>query len=124
LLLAFGGSAVLLAAVGLFAQLSQAVLRRRSELGVRLALGASPRRLAFEIVGDGLRTALAGLAAGLLLAWLAARVLTGFLYGIGPADPGAYLLAALALLLVVLLTCALPARHAARLEPLVALRGE
>lgn len=124
LVLAFAACAAVLAAVGLFAILSQAVLRRRGEIGVRLALGASPGRVAGGLVLGSLRTAAQGIAAGLALAWLAARALQGFLYGIGPADPPAFALAAVALLTFVLLASLAPARRAARVQPLVALRGD
>ena len=124
LVLAFAVCAALLAAVGLFAILSQAVLRRRGEIGVRLALGASPARVARGLVLGSLRTAALGVAAGLGLAWLAARALQGFLYGIGPADPPAFAFAAAALLLFVLLASLAPARRAARVQPQVALRSD
>jgi predicted permease len=124
LVLAFASCAVLLAAVGLFALLSRTVLGRRGEIGIRLALGATAPRVAREVVLGGLRGAATGLAAGLVLAWIAARALEGFLYGVGPADPLAFAAAALVLSVFVLLAALLPARRAARVHPLLALQGD
>ena len=124
LVLAFASCAVLLTAVGLFALLSRMVLARRGEIGVRLALGASAGRVARDVVLDGLRSAALGVAVGLVPAWLAARGLRSFLFGVAPVDPLAFAGAVAVLLAFVLLACLLPARRAAGVPPMLALRGD
>jgi ABC-type lipoprotein release transport system permease subunit len=122
-LAAFAAVAVLLAAAGVYAVMSHHVAERRFEIGVRLALGASPGRILGLVVGRGLALAGAGAAAGLVLALVFTRGLSSLLYGVAPHDPPT--LAGVALLLagVALLACWLPARRASRTEAATVLRG-
>jgi len=116
--------ALLLAAVGLYAVTAYAVARRTREIGVRVALGATARRVAVAILGDGGRTVAAGVAVGAALAIGAARLLRGQLYGVSPADPATFAGAAAVLALVALVATWLPARRASHVAPTEALRAE
>jgi len=124
----FGVLALGLAGVGVYGVLAQAVGERTREIGLRIALGASTERVIAQVVRDGLRPAAAGLALGLLLAFaltrLLARFLTPMLYAIGPSDAPTYALGALVMLLLAVAAAFLPARRAARVDPMVALRAE
>jgi hypothetical protein len=119
----FAGLSVLIAAVGLFGVLSYAVSRRRREIGVRAALGATPGRLAGAVVRQGLVLALAGTVVGLAAAALTARSLTSLLYQVTPYDPWIFAGVPIGLLAIAALACYLPARRAARIDPLTALRS-
>ena len=121
---AFGALALALAAFGLYAVLAYAVSQRRQEMGVRLALGAESRDLARLVIGHGLRVAAAGVAVGLAAALALGRLVTSLLYGVSPRDPLSLLLAALAVIGVAALASWLPARRAARSDPMEALRSE
>lgn len=122
--LVFGGVAALLAALGLYGVLSYWVERRRREIGVRAALGATPGDLVRRVLGDGARPVAVGLVLGLILALGAARLGQGLLYGVSAWDPMAYGLAPPALAAIALLAAWLPARRAGRLDPARALREE
>jgi ABC-type antimicrobial peptide transport system permease subunit len=124
LLGAFGLSALVLAGLGLYGVTSYAVARRTREIGVRMALGAQPSRVLALVVADGLRPVLAGAAVGILLALALGRLLRSLLFGVGPADPLSIGLAAFVLGASALLAALLPARRAARVDPLIALRAE
>jgi len=119
-----GGVALALAAIGLYALISYVVACRRNEIGVRLVLGARPGQVERLVVRSALRLALLGLAAGGLGAAVSARVLRGLLYGVTAWDPPAYLLSAGVLLAVAGLAGWIPARRAARVDPVRALREE
>jgi putative ABC transport system permease protein len=121
---AFGISALLLALVGLYAVLSQQVVRATGEIGIRKSLGATDGRIERDVVLRGLRTVLAGLAVGAVASLAFARVLGNLLHGVGVYDPFAFAGSAAVLLLTALVACWLPARRAARLEPVAALRHE
>jgi putative ABC transport system permease protein len=124
LLTLFSMLAVLLAAVGIFGLMAQVVTRRTPELGVRVALGASPSAVLGLVLRQGLWLAAAGTAIGIAGAFLLARGFRSLLFGIGTADPISYAAAAAVMGVSVLIACALPAWRAARLDPTVALRSE
>ncbi|HMB53420.1 MAG TPA: ABC transporter permease [Thermoanaerobaculia bacterium] len=118
----FSAACLVLAAIGLFAQLAHAVARRRREMGIRQALGASPGRIQGMVVGEGLRPVILGLAVGTFGGWLAADVLGSFVWGIPTADPWSFA-ATVLVLLAVAVTASLPAaRRAAATAPAEVLR--
>lgn len=124
LLGSFGALALLLAAIGLYGAINVHVGERRREMAVRLALGAAPRSLARFVTGIGLRLAALGLGFGLLGALGLTRLLTIVLYGVSPLDP-LILASVVALLALVGIVAAwLPARRAAQIDPMIALRAE
>lgn len=123
LLESFGGFALLIAGVGLFGVLSQSVARRRREIGVRTALGARPGDVARLILRQGLGVTMVGLLLGFAAALALGRVISGFLFGVTPADPISFAAVAAVLLVVAALACYLPARRAAKLDPLTALKS-
>jgi putative ABC transport system permease protein len=120
----FAGIALVLAAVGIYGVIAYAARQRTQEIGIRMALGASRDRVLRMVVGQGLALALAGAAAGLAGAFLAARGLRSLLYEVSASDPLTYAGVAAVLLAVAALASYLPARRAARTEPQLALRGE
>src|SRR5690606_27357373 len=117
-----GGIAVLLAIVGLYGVLSYTVSRERRNIGIRMALGSSSQRVAWEIVRRALVLVIVGLAIGGSAAWLAAPVLRSFLFAVEPRDLAVWTAALLALLVIAAASSGLPARRAARLNPADALR--
>jgi predicted permease len=119
---AFGALALLLAAVGLYGTLSHMVARRRAELAVRVALGAAPGRVLGAVFGEVGRMVGAGLAVGALGTLATTRLVAGLLYGVGPRDPALLGGAALLLAAAAALAGYLPARRAARADPVRALR--
>jgi predicted permease len=125
LLLGIAGSVALaLAAIGLYGLISFVVARRTNEIGVRIALGARPRQVERLVVRGALRLAVLGLLVGLAGAAVFARVLGGLLYGVSPLDPTAYAVSVTVLLAVAGLAGWIPARRAARVDPVKALREE
>ena len=120
----FAGVALTLALVGLYALLAYAVSERRHEIGVRLALGAQRRDVFRLIVGEGMRLVVLGAACGLLAALATTRLLAGLLFGVAPTDPATFAAMALLLAATGLLASSLPARRAAAVDPLVALRHQ
>ncbi len=120
----YGSTAFLLAVIGLYGVLSHGVASRTREIGIRLALGGTAAQIARMVVGQGLRLVLTGAVVGLGLALLAGRYIQAKLYGITATDPLALAASVALLTAVALLACLLPARRAARTDPLVALRAE
>jgi putative ABC transport system permease protein len=121
---AFGVSAVLLAAIGLYGILSRFVVDRRREIAVRLALGAKTSDVVRLVVAQGAVPVLAGGAAGLAGALAAGRLIRSMLFGVGPADPFALGAAAIAVAAAAALALLLPARRAARVDPAHSLAAE
>ncbi len=121
---AVGIVAMLLAAIGLYGVIAYAVARRTREIGIRMALGAHPGAVLALIMRQGLGVAAAGLAAGTLLAFGAAKAIAGALYGVSAVDPVAWAAAVFVLLASAALANLVPARRAARVDPSYALRSE
>ncbi len=124
LIVIFAGIAVVLAMTGIYGVVSYLVSGRAREIGIRLALGATPSDVVRLVVGDGMRGATLGVAVGLGAAAAAARVLRTLLFGVAPTDIATFAAVAAILLGVGLLACALPARSAARTDPATTLRTE
>jgi putative ABC transport system permease protein len=124
LLLGFAVLSLVLAGVGLFGVLSYIVAQRTSEIGIRIALGAQREQVLRQVLLDGLRPALLGLAFGLAASAGAARLIRSMLYGTQPLDPAVFTAVAATLLLVAVLACLVPAWRASRLDPMQALRME
>jgi predicted permease len=123
MLLVFAGTALLLAAIGLYGVMAYLVAQRQAEIGIRLALGGGPRQVARMVIGDGMRMALAGIVLGTIASLALARALEGLLYGIAPTDPATYVAIAVTLALVALAASALPARRATKADPVSVLRA-
>jgi ABC-type antimicrobial peptide transport system permease subunit len=124
LLGAFAALALLLAAIGLYGSLSYAVTQRSREIGLRMALGASSRGVLAMVVGRGLALTGAGLAIGLALAAAGTRSMKTMLYGVDALDPATYAGVSGLLCAIAALACWIPARRAARVDPIVVLREE
>ncbi len=120
----FAGFALVLAVIGLYAVLSQAVARRKQELGIRLAIGASPSELILMVMRDGVRLVVAGLVIGGVAAVSAVKSMSALLFGVNAIDPLAFAVAACTLLLMSVLATYSVARRAATLDPVTALRAE
>ncbi|MBX3733769.1 MAG: ABC transporter permease [Verrucomicrobiae bacterium] len=124
LLAGFAGAALLLAAIGLYGIIAYAVTQRTREIGIRMALGASRRDVLGLVVSHGMKLAAVGLVLGLAGAFGLTRVLVRMLYEVKPTDPATFAGVSLVLLGVALFACWLPARRAARVDPMVALRSD
>ncbi len=120
----FGGLALLLTVIGLYGILSYSVTQRTREIGIRLALGARPASISTLVVRRGLQWVAWGAALGWVAAFAGMRFLTQLLFGVQPLDPLTYVAAALLIAAVALVACWIPARRAARVDPMVALRYE
>ena len=124
MLSSFGALALVLAAVGLYGVMAYSVEQRTREMGVRIAVGASTRDLAGLVVGRALRVTAIGLAVGLALAAGAGRLLRSQIFGVSPLDPVTFVGVSALLAAVALLAAWLPARRAARVDPIIALQAE
>jgi predicted permease len=124
LLAAFGGLALLLASIGLYGLLAYSVTQRSREIGVRIALGASATSVVRMVVGRGAALTAIGLALGLALAWATTRAMQGVLYGVSAGDPLTFAAVVATLGAIALLASYLPARRAARMDPLEVLRAD
>ncbi len=124
LLALFGGLALVLASMGVYGVIAYMASQRTRELGVRMALGARGRDVEAMLVRQGAAFALAGIAIGLVAAFALTRFLASLLFGVGATDPLSFAATALVLLAAALLASWIPARRAARVDPMVALRYE
>jgi ABC-type lipoprotein release transport system permease subunit len=115
---------LLLGAIGLYGVMAYVVTLRTRELGVRVALGASPRSVTAMMTRQGLALTAAGIAGGLVLFALAARFLRSFLYGVAPSDPVTLVIASMLLAAIAALASWIPARRASRLDPADVLRAD
>ncbi len=121
---AIGSLGLLLAVTGLYSVIAYSVSRRTREIGIRMAIGADSGNVARLVLRQGLTMTAIGAAIGLALALVASKLLASLLAGISPRDPLIYVLAPALLAAISLLACYIPARRAARVDPLVALRHE
>ena len=120
----FAAIAMLLAAIGIYGVLSYVVTQRTREIGIRMSLGASRARVLGDVIWGGMRLAVLGFLGGILGSFAAGRVLASLLHEVHPSDPGILAASAGLLGIVALVACYLPARRAASLEPVTALRYE
>jgi putative ABC transport system permease protein len=120
----FAALAVLITAVGLYGVVSYMVGRRTQEIGIRMALGAETRDILRLVLGRGLRTVMLGVGLGLLAAALLTRLLTGLLFEVNASDPLTFVAVSALLIVVALVACFVPARRAAKVDPMIALRYE
>jgi len=120
----FGLLAVFLACIGIYGLMSYTVARRTSEIGIRVALGADRSTVLRMVMREGLILALVGIAIGLPAALAANRLVSGMLFGLSPTDPLSMTAASITLLALALVACYIPARRAAKVDPMVALRYE
>ena len=124
LMLVFAGMALLLAAVGIYGVMSYTVAQRTPEIGIRVALGASPARVLSMVIRDGMQLAAYGIALGVAGALALTRLLSSLLYGVSATDAPIYAAIAATLALVALFAIVIPARRAMRVDPMQALRAD
>lgn len=124
LLSAFGGVAMLLAALGLYGVMAFFVVEQTREIGIRAALGATATTLLGLVLRQGVTIIAAGLASGLIVSLGTGRLLKAFLFGVGPIDSMTLVGVAALLTLAALVACYLPARRATRIDPMIVLKSE
>ena len=124
LLTAFAAVALLIAAIGIYGVLAYSVNQRTREIGLRMALGATPRSVLQLVVGQGMKVVLIGVGIGLAGALALGRAISSLMFGVKVRDPATFSLVAVVLAAVALAACVIPARRAARVDPMVALREE
>jgi len=124
LLTAFAAVALLIAAIGIYGVLAYSVNQRTREIGLRMALGATPRSVLQLIVSQGMKVVLIGVAIGLAGGLALGRAVSSLVFGVPVRDPATFSLVAVVLTTVALAACIIPARRAARVDPMVALREE
>jgi putative ABC transport system permease protein len=124
LLVAFAGLAIFLASIGLYGVLSYLVAQRTREIGVRIALGASQGSVVRSVIGRGAALTGVGLVIGLAVAWAGTRMMQGLLFGVSAVDPATFASVVALLAAVALVACWLPARRAASVDPLTALKAD
>jgi ABC-type antimicrobial peptide transport system permease subunit len=124
LFISFGASALILAAVGTYGVVSYATAQRIYEMGVRVALGATRMSIFQLVMRQSLRLVLVGLAIGIAASLALTRMMSGFLYGVTATDPMTFLTVGILLTAIALLAGYFPARRAARVDPMIALRHE
>jgi ABC-type antimicrobial peptide transport system permease subunit len=124
LLILFAAFGLGLAAVGVYGVVSYIVAQRTNEIGLRMALGAQRSQIVGLVLKQGMEMATAGTAVGLGGAWFLRKTMSQLLFGISPADPATFVTAALVLIAFALTASLLPARRAAKVDPMVALRYE
>ena len=118
------GLALVLAAAGLYGVIAYAVSRRTLEIGIRMALGADADDVVAMVLREGARLAIAGVAVGVAGSLALTRLVSGLLYGVAPTDPLSFVFAVIALLAIAMISMYIPARRAASVDPLLALRAE
>ena len=120
----FGLIALALAAIGIYGIVSQSVIHRTREIGIRVALGAQPRHVLGSVLMQGLELGSAGIALGTIGGFALSRTMTSLLYGVTPQDPFTFAAIAVLLAVVVFLACYVPARRAIRIDPIATIRSE
>jgi ABC-type antimicrobial peptide transport system permease subunit len=124
LLIGFAAIALVLGIVGIYGVLSFSVRSRAAELGVRVALGAQPKDLAFMVIRQAMSLTLVGVIIGLAGAALLMQVLRGMLFGVAPLDPTTFVIAPVLMLVAALIASYIPAHRASSLDPIKVLRSE
>jgi putative ABC transport system permease protein len=124
LMVLFGALAMFLGTIGIYGVMAHLVSQRTHEIGIRVALGASPVQVLRMVIGSGLKLAVVGVGVGIIVALGATRSLTTLLYQVAPNDPLTFIAVPILFVAVAVAACYLPARRAMRVDPMVALRYE